>query len=139
MKNRLLRDILHDLAMIGLIGAALDLALFAVLFAVFWLTTGRAALTALSYVRAALMIVGALALIICAGLLLFRKGTGLRNNQQWTKHFHRCGLFPVAFGVALFLLALAIVLDYLLFVPPSPASSIAAGALSAAALSVRLI
>lgn len=120
MKNHLLRDLLHDLAVVCLIGAALDLALFAVLFVVCWIAAGRSAWTALGYVRAVLMFVGALALLISAGLLLFRKGTGLQSNRQWTRHFHRFGLFPVVLGVALFLLALAIVLDYLLFVPPLP-------------------
>ena len=115
MRKQLLRDILRDCAVVCLIGAALDVALFAVIFSVCWIAAGWNALAALSYVRSAMMVIGALALFVCAGLLLVRKGAGLRNNAQWKKLFHRFGLFPALLGAAVFLLALAVGLDYLLY------------------------
>lgn len=116
MKKRL-RDILHDLGMVCLMGAVLDAALFLVFFVVLWLASGLAAMTALAYVRSALMITGALALFLCAGLLLFAKDTGLRSKRQWTTYFYRFDLLPVVLGGALSLLTLAVGLDYLLFAP----------------------
>lgn len=114
MKRRL-QDILHDFGMVCLIGVALDASLFSVLFVALWLASGLVVMTALAYVRSALMIMGALALFLCAGLLLFAKSTGLRSKRQWTKYFYRFDLLPVVLGGALFLLTLAVGLDYLLF------------------------
>lgn len=113
MKNQL-QDILHDLIMVCLLGAALDLVLGSVSFAAFWIASGLVVMTAAAYVRSVLMVTGALALFICAGLLLFAKNTGLRDNRQWKSYFHRFDLLPVVLGIAFFLLALAVGVDYLL-------------------------
>ena len=115
MRKQLL-DILHDCAVVCLIGAALDAALFAVLFGVCWIAAGWNALAALGYVRSAMMVTGALALFVCAGLLLVRKGAGLRDHEHWNKLFRSFGLFPALLGLAVFVLALAVGLDYLLYV-----------------------
>lgn len=115
MKKQIMQNIFHDLGVICTIGVALDVVLFVLAFAVTWLASGLSVLSALAGARSVLLVVGALLLFVCAGALLFGRKLDLRDSRRWTNYFRVAGLFPVLLGVAVCILGLAVVIDYLIF------------------------
>jgi hypothetical protein len=123
------RDLLHDLGVLLVRGLALSLGAGAVLFVIFYFACGRETVTALWRVRSALLIVGALLMLVSAGLLFFRRGGSVgyesKTNKadaasKWTRAarlptFRVLGAFPVLLGHAVLFLLPAGLLDWALY------------------------
>jgi hypothetical protein len=126
---RFARDLLHDLGVLLVRGAALSLGAGAVLFVLFYFACGRETLPALWRVRSALLIVGALLMLVSAGLLFFRRGGSVSHeskankadaDSKWTRAarlptFRVLGAFPVLLGHAVLFLLPAGLLDWALY------------------------
>lgn len=98
------------------LGVLLDAACFLILFAAGLLAQGFAMRAALQVVRSGLFILGALALLVVAGLLFFGGGKAdVRASKAWQRHFERFGFLPVAAGLGVIILFSAAGLDYLLY------------------------
>lgn len=111
MKQRL-QNILHDLGLTVLIGAALDAALGLAAFVVSWLLYAAEPLSRLYLMRGVFFFAGAFGLLICAGLLLMpHAGDKVRQSDSWTGRFRAFGLLPVAGVLAVLLLAAGVFLD----------------------------
>jgi hypothetical protein len=128
IKSNFWRDLLHDLGVLLVRGLALSLGAGAVLFVIFYFVCGRESVTALWRVRSALLIVGALLMLVSAGLLFFRRGGEMRNDKpgktgaasKWTRAvrlptFRVLGAFPVLLGHAVLFLLPAGLLDWALY------------------------
>jgi hypothetical protein len=129
---RFARDLLRDLGVLLVRGLALSLGAGAVLFVIFYFACGRETITALWRVRSALLIVGALLMLVSAGLLFFRRGGNGSNggreskankadaDSKWTRAarlptFRVLGAFPVLLGHAVLFLLPAALLDWALY------------------------
>ena len=67
-------------------------------------------------VRGGLMVIGALELLVSAGLMLFNKDSNkVRDYKQWHRHFRIFGLLPVLFITAAFLITVGSFVDYYLY------------------------
>lgn len=87
-----------------------------VLTAVGALLHGAAFRAGLELARRGLFILGALTLFVSAGALIMdEKTASLRSEPHWKKHFEQLGLFGVLFFAALAVLAVAGLLDAVLY------------------------
>lgn len=115
-KLKIAGDFLHDLTAAVLMGLAAAGGLAAVLLVVGLLAAGGQLRAALVTVRGGLLIVGALGLFICAGLLLWPRGNAkIRDSARWQRRFRLFGLFPAVFFIDAVILAMAAVIDYYLY------------------------
>lgn len=107
----------HDLAQVLKLGLAVDAGSGLLLFAAGFCLKGFSAAAALQVVRSGWFILGALVLLVVAGLVFLGSGKAarVRESSGWQARFMQFGFLPVAAGVSIFLLAAAVVLDYLLF------------------------
>lgn len=111
-----MKNFLHDLFLSVLAGIAVSAALFAVLFPAGFLFQAFQLREGLVFARSGLLIVGALGLFVCAGLLIRPQGGAkLQENPQWKRRFRLFGLFPVIGTASVSALVLASGLDYFLY------------------------
>ena len=111
-----LRAVLKDIWCAVRFGAMVAAILF-VVFLVAGLLLNRFSFgAAILLVRGGLLVSGALALFVCAGLNLWSRGKDkITERLQWKRYFSVFGLFPVVLIVGIILLAVAIVVDYCLY------------------------
>lgn len=110
------KNALHDLGFSLLIGALAGCALLVVLFLVGTLLNGLQPRLGLIVARGGLFVVAALALFVCAGLLIRpQKGEKVRDSAAWKRRFQIFGLLPVLGTAAVALILMGSVLDYLLY------------------------
>lgn len=107
---------LRDAGKALLLGLAAAAGVFLLLFVAGMVSHSFSVLAGLDLARRGLFIVGALALLVSAGaLLLPEKAATVREKDGWAAHFGQFGLFGVLFCAAVAVLAVAGVLDGLLF------------------------
>ncbi len=115
MKHQII-SALRDVAKALLIGAAAAASVLLVLTAIGALLHGAAFRAGLELARRGLLILGALTLLVSAGALIMdEKTVSLRRDPHWKKHFEQLGLFGVLFFAALAVLAVAGLLDAVLY------------------------
>jgi hypothetical protein len=109
--------VLHDIGKVLVLGGGLSLGLTILLFAVFWLTSGWDTVTAAWRVRGVMFVIGALFMLVSAGMLIFgaHKEPKEQTMQKWRQHFDVLGIFPVFLLCAVLMLLPAIVLDWFLY------------------------
>ena len=108
-----LRDFVRAL-LTGAVAAGVLLVLFFVVGIVGNMFRLRAALV---FVRGGLLVAGAFALFILAGVMLKKDGgKSIRNRGRWKASFRIFGLAPVLLVVAVVILAVGAAVDYWLYV-----------------------
>lgn len=117
MKDLNLRALAHDLAIALGLGLAIAGGLSLLLLLIGLLINGFAFRPALVLVRGGLLVTGAMALFVIAGLLIASKdGAKVRDYRQWTRFFKVFGLIPVlAIAAVVILYAGSLVDGYLYF------------------------
>ena len=120
MKKRtgkeILTALLHDIAIsvMGGLAAALGLAILLALIA--GIVSGFQANTILNVLRSGLLIVGAMCLFVLSGVMLGQKSNEkIRSSQKWKELFHFLGPAPVLFFISATILAIAGVVDYIVW------------------------
>ncbi len=111
-----LRAVLKDIWVAARFGAMAAAVLSLVFLAAGLLLNRFSFGAAMLLVRGGLLVSGALALFVCAGLNLWSRGNDkITDRLQWKRFFSVLGLFPVVLIVGIVLLAVAIVVDYCLY------------------------
>lgn len=106
----------HDMALSILVGGMIALTIFVLFFAAGLGMNGFDAGKALNMPRSALFIVGALLMLISAGMLIRSPDEKrLKGYRKWKERYRIFGLFHAFFTVSVTILAAACVLDYFLY------------------------
>lgn len=116
MNRERLRDAAHDSGKALLLGLAATAVIAVCAFGIGLPVHGFSVLAAFGEVRRWLLIIGALTLFVCAGLLLARgKSESVRKSARWNTQFRVFGLFPVALWAAVVILLAGTAVDEVLF------------------------
>ena len=108
--------ILHDAA-ISLFGGTVFTVMLSIIIVLFaGIIKGFELYTILNVLRTALLIVGGVSLFILSGIMIGQKSNEkIRSSEKWKSLFHYLGPAPVLFFVSVSVLAIATVVDYIVW------------------------
>ncbi len=116
MNRDRIRDLLHDLALSVLAGGLIALATFILSFAIVLLAGGADVRGALFVSRSVLFIVGALLMVVAAGMMLRWPGEKKKKERvRWKEHYRVFGSSAAVIAAALTVLFAANALDFYLY------------------------
>ena len=114
--NNKLSNLLHDIAICVVGGLAIAVAVTIIAAMISVIANGFDTYTMINAIRSGLLIVGALIMFCLAGIMLGEKSNRkIRNSEKWKTTFRVVGPSLVFFFVSATVLAVATVVDYIVW------------------------